>query len=80
MRYRNNYGDIFRQVIAQGRSEGIFAFEDLGIANQLMFMALNSPIFWYTRRPGETDADRDQIISQVVTFAKRGLGAEGQSG
>jgi AcrR family transcriptional regulator len=78
LRYRNTYGDIFREVIAQGRSEGIFAFEDLGIANQLMFMALNSPIFWYTKRPGETEADRDNIIHQVVTFAKRGLAAERQ--
>lgn len=79
LRYRNTYGDIFREVIARGRSEGVFAFDDLGIANQLMFMALNSPIFWYTKRPGETEADRDHLIRQVVTFAMRGLGAERHS-
>ncbi|HHZ09654.1 MAG TPA: TetR/AcrR family transcriptional regulator [Rhizobiales bacterium] len=79
LRYRNGYGDIFREVIAQGRREGVFDFEDLGIANQLMFMALNSPIFWYTKRPGETEADREKIIRQVVTFAMRGLGGKRQT-
>ena len=78
LRYRERYAGIFREVLAEGREQGVFAFEDLGIAAQLMFVALNSPIFWYTKRPGETDDDRDRLTRQVVTFAKRGLGAARQ--
>jgi hypothetical protein len=51
-------------------------FADAGIANQVMFMALNSPLFWYTPRPGETAADLDAIVRQVVGFALGGLGGD----
>ena len=74
IRYRSDYGDIFRQVIVQAREEGEFDFEDLSIANQLMFMTLNSPIFWYASRVGETRAEVEKLADMVVTCAWRGLG------
>ncbi len=74
--YRSAYGDIFRQVILEARDQGDFSFDDLGVANQLMFMTLNSPIFWYKQRTGETRADLEHLIAQVVTFACRGLGGK----
>ena len=73
---RNSYSDLFRATIAQAREEGDFDFENLGIANETMFMTLNSPIFWYSPRPGETEQDLENIVRQVVTFALRGLGAK----
>lgn len=78
--YRSDYGDIFRKVIAQAREEGDFDFEDLSIANQLMFMTLNSPIFWYAPRAGETRADIGKLANMVVTCAWRGLGGVGEGG
>ena len=72
---RARYGDIFRQLIARGREEGSFHFPDLSVANQLMFMTLNSPIFWYSPRVGETRSDIENLVNQVVTCAWRGLGA-----
>lgn len=72
--YRTSYGDIFRATIARAGEEGAFAFEDLSIANQIMFMTLNSPIFWYSPRVGETRADTEHIAAQVVDFAHAGLG------
>ncbi|MET0170627.1 MAG: TetR/AcrR family transcriptional regulator [Aliihoeflea sp.] len=71
---RSRYGNIFRRLIAEGREEGQFHFPDLSVANQLMFMTLNSPIFWYSPRAGETRADIEDLVSQVVTCAWRGLG------
>lgn len=71
--YRSRYGDAFRQIIATGKEEGIFTFDDLSVTNQVMFMALNSPIFWYSPRAGETPEDADNIASQVVAFALGGL-------
>ncbi len=77
---RSRYGDIFRTLIAEGRETGHFQFANLSIANQLMFMTLNSPIFWYSPRTGETRADIEDLIAQVVTCAWRGLGGtEGTS-
>jgi AcrR family transcriptional regulator len=79
--YRTEYGNLFRATLLQGRDEGVFRFDNLSITNQLMFMTLNSPIFWYSPRPGETRADTDRIAQQVVDYALGGLaGTEGKSG
>ncbi|WP_198174202.1 TetR/AcrR family transcriptional regulator [Mesorhizobium xinjiangense] len=78
--YRSNYSNQFREVLLAGRDEGVFCFDDLSITNQLMFMTLNSPIFWYTPRVGETRADIEIIARQIVDYAEGGLrGTQGQS-
>lgn len=71
--YRTRYGDIFRDTIAAARAEGDMQFENIGIANQITMMTLNSPIFWYSRRPDEAERDTEKIVEQVVGFALRGL-------
>lgn len=77
--YRTEYGNLFRETLLQGREEGIFRFDNLSITNQLMFMALNSPIFWYSPRPGESLDDTGRIAAQVVDYALGGLmGTEGR--
>ena len=76
LKYRSDYGDIFRRVIVEARDEGDFSFTNVSITNQLMFMTLNSPIFWYAPRVGETRADIEDIAQQVVTCAWRGLGGK----
>lgn len=74
--YRTSYGNIFRDEIDRARSEGDMRFDNLSIANQLMFMTLNSPIFWYSQRSGEAERDTRDIVDQVVQFALRGLGGK----
>lgn len=76
LQYRTEYGNMFREVILQAREEGDFDFTNLSVTNQLMFMTLNSPIFWYTPRTGETRADIEDLAQQVVTCAWRGLGGK----
>lgn len=76
IQYRSDYGEIFRQVIVEGREAGGFDFNDISITTQLMFMTLNSPIFWYKPRAGETRADIENLASQVVLCAYRGLGGK----
>lgn len=78
VKYRNSYSDIFRETIVQAREEGDFDFEDPAITVQSMFMALNSPIFWYVPRPGEDDEHMYAVVRQIVTFAYRGLGGKGE--
>lgn len=73
---RSRYSDIFRDLLAEAREDGDMAFENLGIANQLVFITLNSPIFWYSPRAGETERDRQEIAQQIVAFAMHGLGVK----
>jgi len=73
---RTDYGDLFREVIVEARAAGDFRFDNVSVTNQLMFMTLNSPIFWYAPRTGETRADIEDLARQVVTCAWRGLGGK----
>lgn len=77
---RRDYGNIFRDVIARARDEGDFCFDDPGLTEQIMFLTLNSPLFWYSPRPGQTDADIEGLAEQVVGFAYRGLGGKDVKG
>ena len=79
LKERHRYSAIFRAETEAARQAGLLSYGNISIANQLMFMTLNSPIFWYTPRPGESPDERERIARQVVTFALRGLGASEES-
>jgi AcrR family transcriptional regulator len=71
---RERYSDLFRKVMEDAKRAGQIDWPDFSIARQLMFMSLNSPIFWYKPRAGETVEDRVNIARQCVEFALKGLG------
>lgn len=71
---RDRYSALFKTVMEEAASDGHIHYGDPSIARQLMFMALNSPIFWYKPRPGETARDRQRIAKQCTEFALAGLG------
>lgn len=72
---RDAYERIFREELERARVEGVLRFDNLSLAVSLMFVTLNSPVFWYAPRAGETEADIDKLVYQVVTHAMRGLGS-----
>ena len=72
---RDHYSELFRRVMEEAAADGAIRYDDLGIARQLMFMTLNSPIFWYKARPGETAEDRRKIARQCTDFVLAGLRA-----
>lgn len=74
--YRDDYEQIFRQVIEVARDEGRLRFDNLSISVSLMFVTLNSPIFWYAQRPDETEKHIEELVDQIVAFAMRGLGSQ----
>lgn len=74
--YRDAYERIFRDAVEAARADGKLSFETLSIAVALMFVTLNSPIFWYAPRTGETEADIDRLVGEIVQFALRGLGSK----
>jgi AcrR family transcriptional regulator len=49
--YRDAYERIFREIVAEAHREGDLAVDNLSLSVALMFVTLNSPIFWYTRAP-----------------------------
>jgi AcrR family transcriptional regulator len=77
--YRDAYEHIFRNLIGQARADGDLAVDNLSLSAALMFVTLNSPIFWYSQRPGETETHIDKLVSQVVNFAMQGLGCRGEN-
>ena len=75
---RDRYGDPFGAAPASRKTEGKPAFGNLGIVNRVMFVALNSPPFRYSPRPGEGPADIESVVNRVVIFSVRGLGFQGE--
>ena len=71
---RDDYAEIFRSVLEQAKAQGSAHYQSSSIALQLMFMSLNSPLFWFRRRDGQDEATIDGIASQCALFALRGLG------
>lgn len=74
--YRDAYEKIFRDAVAAARDEGAVDAANLSLSTALMFVTLNSPIFWYAPRSGETQATTDKLVSEIVAFAMRGLGSK----
>ena len=73
---REKYADIFRAVIAEAETQGTARFENLSIALQLMFMSLNSPLFWYQKRENQSPESITRVVDQCAAFALRGLGID----
>ncbi len=70
---RDRYSNLFKAVLDEAREDGALHYTDGSIARQLMFMTLNSPVFWYKPRADETEEDLQFIARQCVDFALKGL-------
>jgi AcrR family transcriptional regulator len=71
---RVRYAAQFRAVMRRAEAEGAIDCGAIAISEQLMFLALNAPIFGLAPRPGDTDDDRERIVRTCVEFALKGLG------
>jgi AcrR family transcriptional regulator len=76
MTERDRYERLFHDALAAAVAQGDLAS---GLPDQLAVKALlatvNSPVFWYTPRAGETAQDRASIARDFALFALRGAGA-----
>ena len=76
---RDRYEKLFRDVIEAGRREGDLADfargGDASIACRAFLSTVNSPVFWYRERDGETKDDREAIARDFAIFALAGAGA-----
>lgn len=76
---RTRYANLFRTVLEAAEVNGHVEFDNVGISLQLMFMSLNSSLFWYRPRDDETEEAVERIVCQCTTFALRGLGMKEES-
>ena len=72
---RRAFEDMFREVLALGQRSGDFHFKTLSYTLHTVLTTLNSSLYWYSPRPGETAADRQAIAAELVEMALRALGA-----
>jgi AcrR family transcriptional regulator len=70
---RNDYEDLYRDVIRIGVSKGHLHVPNVEIAGRVMMGALNGLVDWYRLRPEQTDADRDAIARTVAQTVIRGM-------
>ncbi|MDE0922039.1 TetR/AcrR family transcriptional regulator [Aurantimonas coralicida] len=74
---RDRYEALFRGVIAEARTQGdLPAKSDISLAGKTFLAVINSPVFWYRERDGETADDRRTIARDLAFFALRGAGAD----
>ncbi|MEF2552878.1 TetR/AcrR family transcriptional regulator [Aurantimonas sp. A2-1-M11] len=74
---RDRYEALFRGVIAEARTQGdLPATSDISLAGKTFLAVINSPVFWYRERDGETARDRKAIARDLAYFALRGAGAD----
>ena len=76
MAERSRYERLFHDALAAAIAEGdLDAGMSAGLAVKVLLAALNSPVFWYGPRNGETADDRASIARDLSIFALRGAGA-----
>jgi len=75
IRDRRAFEDMFREVLEAGKRNGDFRFKTLSYTLHTVLTTLNSSLYWYSPRPGESDADRRAIAAEQAEMALRALGA-----
>ena len=75
---RRAFEDMFRQVLEAGRKTGDFRIRTLTFTLHAVLTTLNSTLYWYTPRDGDTEADHRKVAEELVDMALGALGAKGQ--
>ncbi len=70
---RNDYENLYREVLQAGVTEGTLQVTNVKIAGRVMMGALNGLVDWYRVRPEQTDADREQIALEIAQTIVRGM-------
>ncbi len=73
---RDRHEKLFERVLRDGQETGVFAPGRPGVMVRTLLPALNGAVFWHRKRDEETEADRQELIEGIASFALRGLGAD----
>lgn len=69
---RDQYEQVFRQMLEEGMASGEFVQQDPGIAVRAILGMSNSVVRWYRPSGGHTP---EEIAAELADFAVRGTGA-----
>tara|TARA_R110002012_G_scaffold91404_2_gene222586 strand:+ start:6634 stop:7296 length:663 start_codon:yes stop_codon:yes gene_type:complete len=70
---RNDYEDLYRDVLRAGVAQGVLRVPNIEIASRAIMGALNGLVDWYRVRPEQTDADRDMIAQTLAKAVVNGM-------
>lgn len=70
---RNDYEDLYRDVLRAGVAQGVLRVPNIEIASRAVMGALNGLVDWYRIRPEQTDADRDMIAQALAHAVVHGM-------
>ena len=74
MREREDYEELFRKVLLEGRAKGKFQFDNDSFASKAVLAILNNPVLWYRKRAEDDENSRDAIIREFTRFALQSVG------
>lgn len=73
---RNQYEDLFRAIISEGVESGVFKKQDVSVAIQGVLLLINSPCFWYSEKPEQTESKEAfarTVATQLSQMARASL-------
>jgi hypothetical protein len=70
---RDDYEQMFCNVLTQGVRDGEFRAFDIRIVVKLLLGSLNWVTVWYRPRPNETAKTRSKIVDNAADFALQGV-------
>ncbi len=71
---RRAFENMFRDVLNAGQAAGEFRIETISFALHTVITMLNSTLYWYRPRAGESDEIIREIAAELVDMATRALG------
>ena len=69
MKEREYYEGLFRNVLLEGRDQGLFRFETPSFVSKAVLAILNNPVLWYKPRRTQSDEEKIRIIEEFTAFA-----------
>ena len=63
---RNDYENLYREVLRAGVAEGELAVPSIEIASRALMGALNGLVDWYRIRPDQSEAERDALARALA--------------
>ncbi len=76
MKEREYYESLFRDVLLEGREQGVFAFDNPSFGSKAVLAILNNPVLWYKPRKTQSEKEKTQIIEEFSALAMQSVAAK----
>jgi len=76
MKEREHYEGFFRDVLLEGREQGVFSFDNPSFVSKAVLAILNNPVLWYRPRKAQSEKEKAQIIEEFSALAMQSVNAQ----